>query len=41
MEIAPRAFITVERAERPTGGSFTAEIRSRRMPWIRDRAGSI
>ncbi|MDO9444319.1 MAG: DUF5698 domain-containing protein [Dehalococcoidia bacterium] len=41
MEIAPRAFITVERAERPTGGSFTEEIRSRRMPWIRDRAGSL
>jgi uncharacterized protein YebE (UPF0316 family) len=39
--IAPRAFITVERAERPFGGSFADEIRSRRMPWIRDRAGSL
>lgn len=41
MEIAPRAFITVERAERPIGGTFAEQIRSRRMPWIRDRAGSI
>jgi uncharacterized protein YebE (UPF0316 family) len=39
MEAAPRAFITVERAERPTGGSFAEEIRARRWPWARERAG--
>ncbi len=42
MEIAPDAFITVERAERPLGGAtVAADLRSRRWPWVKQRVGPV
>jgi uncharacterized protein YebE (UPF0316 family) len=35
IEVDPQAFMTIARAERPIGGSFAEEIRSRRWPWER------
>jgi hypothetical protein len=40
MEVAPNAFITVERAERPIGGSAAEQLTSRHWPWERSRIGS-
>lgn len=40
MAIAPNAFITIERAERPIGGSATEQLATRRWPWARSRPGT-